>query len=73
MTNFKNNKDKYLMYEIKLPKKLMQKAKYFANQWDEDLDLCIERTLRGGLMERQKIKWKHRERLICQDRNLCLH
>lgn len=65
MTSFKNNKDRYFIYEIKLPEKLMEQVKYFANQWNEELDLCIERTLRGGLPERQKIKWKRRDE-ICK-------
>lgn len=54
---------KSYIYEIKLPEKSMQEAKYFANQWNEELDLCIERTLKSGLIARKQIKEKLRNEL----------
>ena len=56
------NKQSYLD-EIKLPAKLMQKVKYFANQWNEEFDLCVQRTLRSGLIARRETKMKLRDEL----------
>lgn len=57
------NAEKTYLYEIKLPAKLMELVKYFANQWNEELDLCIQRTLKSGLIARQKTKMKLRDGL----------
>jgi len=58
------NAEKTYLYEIKLPAKLMEQVKYFANQWNEKLDLCIYRTLKSGLIARQETKWKLRGELL---------
>ena len=59
---YNKEKQSYL-YEIKLPVELMQKLKYFANQSNEEIDLCIQRTLKAGLIARKNSKENYRNEL----------
>jgi len=56
-------KEKTYLYEVRLAEKLMEEVKYFANQWNEEIDLCIERTLKLGLIARKQIKEKHMSKI----------
>lgn len=66
MKEITNDKNRCFIYEVKLPEKLMAKVKYFANQWNEELDLCIQRTLKSGLIARSETKMKLIDELLCE-------
>ena len=58
-----NKEKRYYYYEVRMSEDLMKQIKYLACQWDEELDLCIQRTLKSGLIARKETKMKLRERL----------
>ncbi|MBI3591678.1 MAG: hypothetical protein HY094_09925 [Candidatus Melainabacteria bacterium] len=58
------NSEKTYLYEIKLSAKLMEQVEYFANQWNEELDLCVQRTLKSGLIARKETKERVRDELL---------
>lgn len=63
MRQITDDKNRYFIYEVKLPEKLMEQVKYFAGLWNEDIDLCIGRVLKSGLIARKEIKFKLRDEL----------
>ena len=57
--------EKSYFYEIELPESLLLELKNFADKWNEDLHICILRTLKEGLKARRKNKELYKKALYC--------